>query len=140
MLQRMLIMDLNNLKPVLADEGAVLQVVHPDTQEPIEGMTITLRGQDSNVYEKISLKKQQSALARISRGKNAMDVDANQLQTDMINDLVALTVDWTGFELDGKPLKPTHENIRHIYTGWKWLKELAQEFVADRANFFRAAD
>jgi hypothetical protein len=133
-------MDLNNLKPVLADEGAVMQVVHPDTQEPIEGMTITLLGQDSNVYEKISLKKQQAALARISRGKNAMDVDAHQLQGDMINDLVALTVDWAGFELDGKPLKATHENFRQVYTGWKWLKEQAQEFVADRANFFRSAD
>lgn len=133
-------MDLNNLKPVLADEGAVMQVVHPDTQEPIEGMTITLLGQDSNVYEKISLKKQQAALARISRGKNALDIDAHQVQADIINDLVALTVDWSGFELDGKPLKPTHENFRQVYTGWKWLKEQAQEFVADRANFFRTAD
>lgn len=133
-------MDLNNLKPVLADQGAVMQVVHPDTQEPIEGMTITLLGQDSNVYEKISLKKQQSALARISRGKNALDVDAGQMQIDSINDLVALTVEWSGFELDGKPLKPTHENFRQVYSGWKWIREQAQEFVADRANFFRSAD
>lgn len=133
-------MDLNNLKPVLADQGAVMQVVHPDTQEPIEGMTITLLGQDSNVYEKISLKKQQSALARISRGKNALDVDAAQMQADGINDLVALTVDWTGFELDGKALKATHEHFRQVYVGWKWIREQVQEFVADRANFFRATD
>lgn len=133
-------MDLNNLKPVLADEGAVMQVVHPDTEEPIEGMTITLLGQDSNVYEKISLKRSQAALARISKGKKAIDMDAQQVQANMLDDLVALTVDWTGFELDGKPLKPTPENVREVYTGWKFIREQAQEFVADRANFFRKPD
>jgi hypothetical protein len=133
-------MDLNNLKPVLADEGAVMQVVHPDTEEPIEGMTITLLGQDSNVYEKISLKRSQAALARISKGKKAVDMDAQQVQANMLNDLVALTVDWTGFELDGKALKPTPENVQNVYTGWKFIREQAQEFVADRANFFRQSD
>ena len=133
-------MDLNNLKPVLADEGAVMQVVHPDTVEPIEGMTITLLGQDSNVYEKISLKRSQAALARISKGKKAVDMDAQQVQANMLNDLVALTVDWTGFELDGKALKPTPENVQNVYTGWKFIREQAQEFVADRANFFRQSD
>lgn len=131
-------MDLNSLKPVLADQGAVMQVVHPDTQEPIEGMTIKLLGQDSNIYEKITLKKQQSALARISRGKNALDVDAAQMQADGISDLVALTVDWSGFELDGKALKATPEHYRQVYVGWRWIREQVQEFVADRANFFRA--
>lgn len=133
-------MDLNNLKPVLADEGAVMQVVHPDTEEPIEGMTITLLGQDSNVYEKISLKRSQAALARISKGKKAVDMDAQQVQANMLNDLVALTIDWTGFELDGKALKPTPENVQNVYTGWKFIREQAQEFVADRANFFRQSD
>lgn len=133
-------MDLNNLKPVLADEGAVMQVVHPDSEEPIEGMTITLMGQDSNLYEKISLKRSQSALSRISKGKKALDLDAKEVQSNLLEDLVALTVDWTGFELEGKALKPTPENIRNVYQGWKFIREQAQEFVADRANFFRKSD
>lgn len=130
-------MDLNNLKPVLANEGAVMQVIDPDTEEPIEGMTITLLGQDSDLYEKLSLKRSQAALNRMSKGKKVVDMDAEKLQDAILEDTVALTVDWTGFELNGKELKPTPDNIRKVYKGWKFIKEQAQEFVAERSNFFR---
>lgn len=130
-------MDLKNLKPVMADEGALMQVRHPETEEAIEGMTIILLGQDSAVYRKIQLAKQQAALSRISKGKKAVDLDAEKLAEDSIDDLVKLTVDWEGFTLDGKALEATPENVRMVYSEWNWIKEQAQEFVADRANFFR---
>lgn len=130
-------MDLKNLKPVMADEGALMQVRHPETEEAIEGMTIILMGQDSAVYRKIQLAKQQAALSRISKGKKAVDLDAEKLAEDSIDDLVKLTVDWEGFTLDGKALEATPENVRMVYSEWNWIKEQAQEFVADRANFFR---
>jgi hypothetical protein len=130
-------MDLKNLKPVMADEGALMQVRHPETEEPIDGMTITLLGQDSAVYRKIQFGKQQAALSRISKGKKAVELDAEKLAEDSIDDLVKLTVDWSGFTLDGKALEATPENLRMVYSEWNWIKEQAQEFVADRAHFFR---
>ncbi|CAB5187098.1 hypothetical protein UFOVP166_3 [uncultured Caudovirales phage] len=130
-------MDLNKLKPVMADEGAIMQVRHPETEDAIEGMTITLLGQDSGVYKKILLAKQQAALSRISKGKKAVDLDATKLGEDGIDDLVKLTVGWEGFTLDGKKLDATPENVRMVYSDWNWLREQAQEFVADRAHFFR---
>ena len=132
--------DLNSLKPVMADDGAVLNIVHPETEEVIEGMTITLLGQDSKVYRKLQMAKQQAALNRISKGKKAVDFDAEKLAEDSIDDLVKLTVSWSGFTLDGKKLDCTPENIRSVYAEWSWIKEQVQEFVADRANFFRAND
>lgn len=132
--------DLNSLKPVMADDGAVLNIVHPETEEVIEGMTITLLGQDSKVYRKLQMSKQQAALNRISKGKKAVDFDAEKLAEDSIDDLVKLTVDWSGFMLDGKELDCTPANIRTVYGEWAWIKEQVQEFVADRANFFRAND
>lgn len=134
-------MDLNALKPVKADEGAVLQIVHPETEEPIEGMTITLLGQDSATYRKIQMAKQQAALNRLAKGKRiATDLDAEKLAAEMIDDLAKLTVKWTGFELDGKPLKCDKDNAVTVYTDWPWIREQAQEFVANRANFFRGND
>jgi hypothetical protein len=130
--------DLNSLKPVMADDGAVLNIVHPETEEVIEGMTITLLGQDSKVYRKLQMGKQQAALNRISKGKKAVDFDAEKLAEDSIDDLVKLTVSWSGFTLEGKKLDCTPENIRSVYADWAWIKEQVQEFVADRANFFRA--
>ncbi|NBT33778.1 MAG: hypothetical protein EBT13_18255, partial [Rhodobacteraceae bacterium] len=117
--------------------GATMQVRHPETEEAIDGMTITLLGQDSAVYRKIQLAKQQAALSRISKGKKAVDLDAEKLAEDSIDDLVKLTVDWEGFTLDGKALEATEDNVRMVYAEWNWIKEQAQEFVADRANFFR---
>lgn len=130
-------MDLNNLKPVKANEGAVLQLLHPDTEEPIKGMTITLLGQDSEVYRKIQLAKQQAALNRISRGKKATDLKADKLAEDTIEDMVKMTVAWTGLELDGKELECKPVNIKKVYSEWNWIFEQVTEFVADRANFFR---
>ena len=132
--------DLNSLKPVKADDGAVLQIAHPESEEIIEGMTITLLGQDSKVYRKIQLAKQQAALNRISKGKKAVDFDAEQRAEDSIDDLVKLTVSWEGFTLDSKKLDCTPENVRKVYGEWSWIKEQVSEFVADRANFFRTND
>ena len=134
-------MDLNTLKAVKADEGAVLQIAHPETEEPIDGMTITLLGQDSVTYRRIQMAKQQAALNRLAKGKRATaDLDAEKLAGDMIDDLAKLTVSWTGFELDGKPLKCDKSNAVTVYTDWPWIREQAQEFVANRANFFRGND
>lgn len=130
-------MDLNNLKPVLADDGAVLEIKHPVTEEVIDGMTIRLRGQDSNAYRKIKHKKQNAILARVSKGKKAAELEAEKLEADTIDELVALTINWSGFKLDGETLEATPENYRKVYTEWEWLRDQAAEFVANRANFFR---
>ena len=130
--------DLNLLKPVMADDGAVLNIVHPETEEVIKGMTITVLGQDSKIYRKLQLGKQQAALNRMSKGKKALDLDAEKLSEDSIDDLVKITIGWTGFSLDKKELEFTPENVRTVYTEWAWIKEQVQEFVGNRANFFRA--
>ena len=129
-------MDLNNLKPVLADEGAVMEVLHPDTEEVIEGMTVTLLGQDSSVFKNLKRRKQNAMLTRMSKGKKAVSMDADTLERDALDEVVALTVDWKGFELDGKKLSFNEENARMVYSEHEWLMQQAQEFVANRSNFF----
>jgi hypothetical protein len=132
--------DLNSLKPVMADDGAILNIVHPETEELIDGMTVTLLGQDSKIYRKLQLGKQQAALNRMAKGKKALDLDAEKLSEDSIDDLVKLTTAWSGFELDGKKLDCNPDNVRKVYAEWAWIKEQVQEFVGNRANFFRAND
>lgn len=129
-------MDLNNLKPTRAEEGAVMEVVHPDTEEVIDGMTVTLLGQDSSVFKNLKRKKQNAMLARMSKGKKAAQLDADTLEKDALDEIIALTVDWKGFELDGKKLPFNEDNARMVYEGWDWLLQQAQEFVANRSNFF----
>lgn len=130
-------MDLNSLKPVKADKGATLQLVHPETDEPIDGMTLTLLGQDSAVYRKIQFAKQQAILNKMAKGKKQVDFDAEKLAEETIDELVQLTVKWTGFEMGGEALPCNPDNCRMVYAEWPWIKEQASEFVANRANFFR---
>jgi hypothetical protein len=130
-------MDLNDLKPVKADDGAILQILHPETEEPIDGMSIVLLGHDSAVYRKMQLAKQQSILNRMAKGKKAAELDAERLNADLIDELTKLTIGWSGFKLDGDELDPTPENVKKVYSEWAWIKDQAQEFVSNRANFFR---
>jgi len=76
----------------------------------------------------------------MAKGKKALDLDAEKLSEDSIDDLVKLTTAWAGFTLDGKDLECTPENVRTVYADWSWIKEQVQEFVGNRANFFRAND
>ena len=76
----------------------------------------------------------------MAKGKKAIDLDAEKLSEDSIDDLVKLTTAWSGFVLDGKDLDCTPENVRTVYSDWSWIKEQVQEFVSNRANFFRAND
>jgi hypothetical protein len=75
-------------------------------------------------------------LTRMSKGKKAVSMDADTLERDALDEVVALTVDWKGFELDGKKLSFNEENARMVYSEHEWLMQQAQEFVANRSNFF----
>ena len=131
-------MNIFSLKTVKSDAGAVMQVRHPETEEPIEGMTITLLGHDSHVYRRITTQRQQAALNRMAHGKKATKLDAEKLTEDGINDLVELTVCWTGFDdADGKPMAFDPLYVKNIYTdpGLSWLVDQVRDFVGDRSNF-----
>lgn len=130
-------MKLNDLKPTKANSGAEMQLIDPSTDEPIPGWTITLLGIDSDVYQDIQRRKQQTYLDRAAKGKKAGNLDAKKLASDSLEELVACTVGWTGLSLDGEePLEFSADNARMVYEQWSWIKEQAQAFVNDRANFF----
>lgn len=132
-------MNIHSLKTVKAEQGAVMEVTHPETEEVIKGMSITLLGQDSSTYRKIMLKRQQAALNRMSKGKKADALNAEKLAEDSIDDLVAMTIGWAGFDDEkGAPILFSAEEVRKVYSDPElgWLIDQVREFVGDRANFF----
>lgn len=129
-------MDLISLKSSKADSGSVLELKHPSTLEVLEGVTITLLGSDSKKAQSLKLAKQQSALDRINKGRNALKLEAKKLSDDSISEAAALTVAWKGIELAGEALECNEENAKRIYTELPWVLEQVNEFIAERANFF----
>ncbi len=128
-------MDIFSLKTNKADVGVACRIKHPATEEVIEGVTLTLLGMDSAKNRAIQRKKQQAALDRLSKGKKAMRLVAEDLDEDAIGDLADITTAWTGVTKDGNPVEFTRDNVVMVYTELPWMREQAQDFVNDRANF-----
>lgn len=129
-------MDLNKLSTAEAfDVGSVMQVMHPVTGEPVDGMTITLAGQDSRRY----LDAQRAIADRRLTRKDPMT--AKDLEAEDLDGLVAVTIAWTGFEWGNEPTECTPTNVRRIYAdhGFAWLKRQVNAHVHERKNFLKTS-
>jgi len=123
------------MKTDLADTGAIMQVMYDGTYDPIKGMTVTLKGTDSAFYRKGKLKKEQAIIDRQINSKGKAKIDAEKLYEDSIEDLATMTVSWSGFEEDGKPIECTAKNAARVYEEYSFIKEQVQAFVNERDNF-----
>lgn len=117
---------------VLSDEGAWLTLEHPITGAPLSAR-IKLAGIDSKIYQKQVRKNQDKRLKRF-RFKTSSD----ELENERLTLLVAITLEWEDVAEGGSMLERTSENIRHLYTEYPWIREQADEFAGDRANFIKS--
>lgn len=127
-------MNIFDQTPKLADSGAVMPV-RDINEEVCEGISITLLGKDSKVYQRILRDRQQAVLARMQKGRKGAQLDADKLAEDSLDDLVKLTVDWEGIKDDKGELECTPENVRRVYENVPHVREQVEEFIGDRANF-----
>ena len=129
-------MDLNELSTASAfDGGFVMQVVHP-VLGPVEGMTITVAGQDSKRYIDKQRELADKRLARQGKPLTAKDLEGEDIQG-----LAAVTIAWTGFERGGVEVPCTETEAMLIYAnhGFAWLRRQVSEAVHTRANFLKTS-
>ena len=125
-------MDLAKLDIVSpANEGVWMELEHPVTGEPL-GVKIKLAGTDSDYYKK-ELRRQQNK--RLKKG--IRNINAEELEAEAVELLVACTLDWEGVELEGQALECNPENVRKIYKKFPWIKEQVDAFINNRANFIK---
>jgi hypothetical protein len=118
-----------------ADRGADCHLEHPVTEEPLftdDGKPVTIRvlGQDSREFRAAV-----AAIADKARtGKQTLDkAEANAIEL-----LSRVVVRWEGIVWDGKPLDCTPENVRMFLSKFPPIRRQLDEFIGNRANFFRA--
>jgi hypothetical protein len=128
-------MDLSTLKPV--EEGQVMQVRHPSTGAPLDGMTITLLGSDSDKVRKARNANLNRRLKMGGRRGGVGSTTAEELEADGIEILVGATVAWTGVEVGGAALECSPENVRKVYREFPWLRGQADDFVGDVGSFLK---
>lgn len=133
-------MDLKNLKRT---EGVrVLELRNPHTSAVLtqEGtnapVTISLISADAPEYRALVHKQNNARIKemRVARkglgGITSESTDASNLEL-----LVLATKAWSGIVENGQALQCTPDVIRYVYTEYPWIREQAEEFVNERANF-----
>lgn len=118
------------------DDGAIMPVIYegnPVTQDDGKPVTITLRGRDSDAFQK-SIRSRADARMQ-SRQRVGMTVSA--IESEGIETLADCTVDWDGIMVDGEVLPCNRANAIKLYTRFPWLREQADQFISERANFLR---
>lgn len=120
----------------MADIGAEMPVIHPATLEPLKynghPVIIKLYGQDSTAFREEMQNRAKIQLARRQK------IDVEKLTSDAADLLAACTIGWVGLTEGGQEIEFSRENAKRIYTKYGWLRQQVDEFVSDRANFFKA--
>lgn len=133
-----------------ANEGRVLTVLHPTERTPLVGqngkpVTITLLGQDSDIFIKAENAARARAMEHLSEG-GKFSPAASDLQA--CEALARCTLDWSNIPkgwIDGTddetPAKHSHETAVALYQnpGVKWLRDQTDKFIATRSNFLKAS-
>ena len=134
-------MDLSSLDTrKAAEDGATLTLRHPVDDTPLADdkgnpITITVVGTDSSTFKR-AMHAQADKRLNTPNGRQRVTMQA--FEDDTINLLVAATIDWSGIIVDGAPLPFSNDNARKLYERFPWIKEQANTFIGDRANFLKA--
>lgn len=120
-------MDITSLYTADSHADGSEMTVCDETNKPLD-MFITLAGPDSEVWQQATRDRQKRAFSRaFVDGDDNVDYD--------IEELVAASLGWRGFEQAGAELEFSKENIRQLYKQAPYIKDQAIIFVHTRANF-----
>lgn len=123
-----------------ANNGALMEVLDPRTGEIMRfddgrPFTIKVLGQDSDAYVLAWRKQQDRKLREAARSRSRMlDMTSEELDRNLIDLLVAVTVDWD-LVLDGKKAEATPEAFRAAYTKYPRLRSQVETFISAPINF-----
>lgn len=127
-----------------ANIGAVMHLNGPDGaplyQDPVgdadpEPVTITLLGDDSDAL--IRMDRQNTNAVLRGSGPQAMTAELSEAKN--INRLARATVGWSGIQVGGETIEWSEEAAKGLYRRFRWIRQQANQFVSDRANFSKAS-
>jgi len=97
---------------------------------------IELLGADSKDYQARAAQQNQARLDRISQ--RVSRINENEILTEQIERLAVATKDWSFKTRDGQKLEVNAKNAINIYINSPLIREQAEFFVQNRANFMQA--
>jgi len=128
-----------------AEIGADLHLLDPDNEPLMYGsgkkekpVTIKLLGTDSKVWRNKNREFSRKRTQKMVR-KRAKNVDLVATDEETCEMLAACTTGWDGIDANGEKLEFSTEAAFQMYMDHIWIREQADIFIGDRANFFTKA-
>ncbi|MEQ8347096.1 MAG: hypothetical protein RIB84_21215 [Sneathiellaceae bacterium] len=123
-----------------AAAGAVLQVRRDDGAPALakDGtpITLTLMGADSPRFQRVMQDFQERLLKELSRTGRRGGVPQEELADRAVKALAVVTLGWSGIlDRAGAPVPVTEGHAAALYRAYPSIREQADRFVNDRANF-----
>lgn len=119
-----------------------MQVYHPKTGKPVEGMTVGVNSLLSDDVQSVIRKQQARAATRVGRDGKPLEPTDEESKRNAAELFDALIAEWHGMALNGTPLECNSENKRMIISDaekrWDWLLRDVMTFASEQGNFFRA--
>lgn len=127
----------------MAEVGAELELEHPSTGEPLiqengEPVTIRLIGTDSKAWRNKNRDFQRARIAKMARGRSKK-IDYTVSDDEACEMLAICTMGWAGMKQDENEIEFSEEAAFNLYMEHNWIREQADTFINDRANFFTTA-
>lgn len=122
-----------------ANAGFDLEIINPKTLEGT-GLVITILGEDSEEYRKITTSQQQRRIKKSIAQRSRNEVPLDEIDEDALDTLAACTKGWynkdkSDVTLDGKPFPFSTSNARTLYERIPVIRAQVEAGIKDRANF-----
>jgi len=123
-----------------SEQGAFLHLNHPATGLPLfnDGeapVGLVLRGMDSAIVLAKSRETTQKRIDGALAVGRRVRVDAAGVEADAVALLVVATKEVRGLTVAGVPVGNTPADFKKLYNDFTWVREQADAFISDRANF-----
>lgn len=119
--------EINSLYTMAAhDAGAEMQLKDV-SGKPLD-VFITFVGSDSEKWDEIEAQFRTQQIEAIREG----GIKQRRCKSEMLG---AAALSWRGVESDGKPLEFKNESVVELFYHAPYIREQADLFIADRANF-----
>lgn len=112
-----------------AAAGVPMQVRHPTTRQPLDGVTISYVGSDSARYR-------DKLREVLSRRLESQEPTTAQIDDENAELYGACATGWTGIVLDGSEVPFSEANAVALHRRLAWLREQADRHIRNRDNFF----
>lgn len=115
-----------------ADQGAKCVLKDPVTGEDTPAHLL-LAGSDSAIYRQAQHRVANTRINRKSRDR----ITVEDIESEQIAILVDCTLGWGGMVLKGVEMQFDRASVKLIYEKFPSVREQAEQFIADRANYLR---